>query len=186
MKIVAGKFGGRKLMAPQNKDIRPTSDKIRGAIFNMLGSRGAVDNARVLDAFCGTGALGLEALSRGATHVTFMDKARISLDLARQNVEILGAMNDCDFTLKDALKMPVRTDNEKAYNLIFLDPPYNKNFIDKALKLLMTGDWLSKECWIVCESEKYYNYTPVDGFIIDNEKNYGDTKVTLLTNISTI
>ncbi len=180
MKIIGGKFGGRKLYTPSNKDVRPTSDKIRGAVFNMLQSRGAVERVRVLDAFCGTGALGLEALSRGAEHVTFIDKARSSLDLARQNAEMLGAMDICDFTLKDALKMPIRTDNEKAYSLVFLDPPYNKGLVNLALQSLKAGDWLSPDCWIVCESERTYTYTNIDTFLIDSEKTYGDIKITLL------
>ncbi len=93
MRIVAGQYGGRRLEVPKGRDIRPTSDKVRGAIFNALRSRGAVENARVLDAFCGTGALGLEALSQGAAHCTFLDKAKDSLALAKVNAQALGLLS---------------------------------------------------------------------------------------------
>ena len=100
MRIVAGRYGGRKLMVPKGRDIRPTSDKVRGAVFNMLDSRGAVQGALVLDAFCGTGALGFEALSRGARHCTFIDKNSESLKLCRANAQALGAEGECRFFLQ--------------------------------------------------------------------------------------
>lgn len=179
MKIVGGKFGGRKLSVPKNRDVRPTSDKIRGAVFNMLSSRGALENSRVLDAFCGTGALGLEALSRGAMHVTFMDKAHISLDLAKENAAMLKTDDVCDFILKDSSKIGKCPD--KPYDLIFLDPPYNKGLINTALEALIKGDWLAPDCWIICESERSFQYSGVN-INTDNEKIYGNAKITLLTN----
>ncbi|MGB3213195.1 MAG: RsmD family RNA methyltransferase, partial [Alphaproteobacteria bacterium] len=92
MRIVSGKYGGRKIEVPKGDSIRPTSDKVRGAIFNILVSRGAVSGANVLDAFCGTGAMGLEALSRGADSCVFMDIHKPSLDVTRQNIMNLGAV----------------------------------------------------------------------------------------------
>ncbi len=89
MRIVSGRHGGRRLQVPKNNKIRPTSDKIRGAIFNMLSAREAIDDAHVLDGFCGTGALGLEALSRGAAQALFIDTSKASLSLARENVSAL-------------------------------------------------------------------------------------------------
>ena len=177
MKIVGGKFGGRRLNTPKNNDIRPTSDKIRGAVFNMLQSRGALDNVRVLDAFCGTGALGLEALSRGASHCTFIDKARSSLDLTKENADMLNVMDDCAFTLKDASKMGNIAD---SYDLIFLDPPYNKGLINITLEALIAGDWLAPKGWLICETEKNFNYTPIKDLTLDSEKTYGDTKIIIL------
>ncbi len=177
MKIVGGIFGGRKLFTPKNNDIRPTSDKIRGAVFNMLQSRDALDGVRVLDVFCGTGALGLEALSRGACHCTFMDKARSSLDLARDNVDMLKTADICDFILKDVLKIG---QSNAPYDLIFLDPPYNKGLINITLNALIAGDWLAQDCWIICESERSFSCALTDSFIIDNEKTYGDIKITIL------
>lgn len=178
MKIVAGYYRGRKLFVPKNNDIRPTSDKIRGAVFNMLQSRGVLDGAHVLDAFCGTGALGLEALSRGASSCVFMDKARDSLSLARDNADILGV--EADFLLRDATKLSVRTDDIPAYNLVFLDPPYDKGFVSAALQSLLDGDWIAPDGWIVCETERAFTYNAISGCEMDNEKTYGDTKITLI------
>ncbi len=176
MKIIGGIFGGRRLNAPINNDIRPTSDKIRGAIFNMLQSRNAIDGANTLDAFCGTGALGLEALSRGASHCDFMDKAKSSLDLAKDNADLLGADNNAKFTIKDSSKIT----GTNLYDLVFLDPPYNKGLIQITLDALINGECLSNGAWIICESEYSFSCSPTENITIDNVKTYGDTKVTLL------
>ena len=181
MKIVSGKFGGRKLLSPQNKDVRPTSDKIRGAIFNMLQSRGAIEGANVLDGFCGTGALGLESLSRGAVRCIFMDNARTSLELAQENARIFGAEEDCVFSLKDATKISERKGEQEAYTLVFLDPPYAKSLVKMPLEALVGGKWLADNCLVVCESERRCSINIMVGFNVDSEKTYGDTKVTLLT-----
>ena len=128
MRIVGGAHSGRKLSVPKSNDIRPTSDKVRGAIFNALDARGAVNGARVLDAFCGSGALGLEALSRGAAHVTFWDNDSRSLALAKENAASLGVVSDCVFQKRDALKSPDPKPGE-VFDLVFMDPPYRKNMI---------------------------------------------------------
>ena len=102
MRIISGRYKGRVLEAPRGNDIRPTSDKVRGSVFNILRGRGVLDGVSVLDLFCGTGALGLEALSNGARQCVFVDKDRRSLDLARRNADRLGA-EGCAFILQDAL-----------------------------------------------------------------------------------
>lgn len=178
MKIVAGHFRGRKLFVPKNNDIRPTSDKIRGAVFNMLQSRGVLDGAHVFDAFCGTGALGLEALSRGAESCVFMDKARDSLSLAQDNAEMLGV--EAEFLLRDATKISTRTEAARPYDLIFLDPPYAKGLVSAALQGLLDGGWIAPEGWVVCETERAFTYSGVAGCEMENEKIYGDTKITLI------
>ncbi|PCJ97875.1 MAG: 16S rRNA (guanine(966)-N(2))-methyltransferase RsmD [Zetaproteobacteria bacterium] len=178
MKIVSGKFGGRKLYTPKNNDIRPTSDKIRGAMFNMLQSRGALDTAHVLDAFCGTGALGLEALSRGASSCVFMDTARDSLSLACDNAEMLEV--DAEFLLRDASKIGVRPHSTVPYDLIFLDPPYAQGLVSQVLKALIDGDWIAPQGWVACEAERSFTCNAIEGCGIDIEKTYGDTKITLI------
>ncbi len=208
MKIVAGKYGGRRLNVPKNRDIRPTSDKVRGAIFNMLASRGAIEDAYVLDAFCGTGALGLEALSRGAKACEFADKSRTSLDLTRKNAEVLGADEFSTYTFGDVRKIIKKLEkcepghenqrigsldpelvegkentyksDRKAYGLIFLDPPYNKNLIASTLGVLKGAGKLYDSAWVVCESERNLSYDNIDGFHVDTIKEYGSTKVALL------
>ncbi len=208
MKIVAGKYGGRRLIVPKNRDIRPTSDKVRGAIFNMLASRGAIEGAHVLDAFCGTGALGLEALSRGAKSCLFVDKSRTSLALSRENAGILGAEDFCTYVFGDVQKAikklrksesghennkngsldpklvvgdkNIHNNENRAYSLIFLDPPYNKDLIVSTLWVLKGVGGLYDNAWIVCESERGLSYDDIDGFRVDITKEYGSTKVVLL------
>ncbi len=178
MKIVSGAYGGRRLIVPKNKDIRPTTDKVRGAIFNMLGSRGCVDGAHVLDAFCGTGALGIEALSRGAAHCTFMDKARTSLDLTRQNIEALG-IEDSDVIFGDATRA-INAKPAQGFDLILLDPPYKKGLLPMAINAIIQAGALSDDAWVMCETERSCEILGRDGLSIDAEKIYGEVKVTLL------
>lgn len=165
---------------PKNRDIRPTTDKIRGAVFNMLGSRNGVTDTHVLDAFCGSGALGLEALSRGATQCTFLDKARSSVDLAQENATMLNAQEDNIFRVQDTIKLPTRTQKQKAYTLVFLDPPYHQNMVQQSLDILETGDWLAPNALIVCEMERSTKLTPSKAFEILTEKTYGDIQIVLL------
>ena len=174
MRIVAGQHRGRILESPSTDLIRPTSDKVRLALFNALNSRGAVVEAVVLDAFCGTGALGLEALSQGAAQAVFIDREKSSLDLARKNAALLKVTNDCVFMLKDSAKLSMRPDHQAKASLCFLDPPYRKDLIPQALASLRENDWLEDECWIVAEMEK--EYSPPD-FKIESEKIYGETKI---------
>lgn len=208
MKIIGGKYGGRRLIVPKNRDIRPTSDKVRGAIFNMLASRGAIEEAHVLDAFCGTGALGLEALSRGAKTCEFIDKSRTSLTLARENAEILGVDPMPTYSLGDAKKVfatreryesvqSISKENDTvseceknkaktygkttdAYNLVFLDPPYHMNLINEIVPILIDAKCLYDNTWIVCESERNFSMQENETTRIDSEKQYGETKVILL------
>lgn len=183
MRIVAGLYKSRKLIAPPGEDIRPTSDKVRGAIFNALTSRGAVEGARVLDAFCGTGALGLEALSRGAVNALFLDKSRASLDCARANARALGADQACGFLQKDALKIGPLPADENPFSLVFLDPPYRQNMVDAALKALLENGWLGARALIVAECESAAKPVWPNGVSIQDEKSYGDTKVVFLEHI---
>jgi len=185
MRIIAGKYGRRKLSVPQNHNIRPTSDKIRGAIFNALESQGAINDTNALDAFCGTGALGLEALSRGAKHCTFTDKAKTSLELARTNINTLGACTESDLTLGDASKLDFKG---KKFELILLDPPYHKGLIELTLNNLLDQSAILPTAKIICESETdlktIHNGSNGELFEIISEKAYGDTKVTILTYIT--
>lgn len=177
MRIIAGHYGGRRLETPKNQDIRPTSDKIRGAIFNTLGSMDALENATVLDLFCGTGALGLEALSRGAKLCTFFDKNRASLDICKANIESIGAA-ETHTVLKDSTKLGANED--KKATLVFIDPPYHKNFIEPVLERLHEGEWLDENAVLVIESEKNWSRTSLEAYTQIQEKIYGDTKITYL------
>jgi 16S rRNA (guanine966-N2)-methyltransferase len=179
MRIVAGTHRGRILKTPTGADIRPTSDKVRQAVFNALHSRGAVTDAIVLDAFCGTGALGLEALSQGAAAAIFTDISAASLALAKDNAALLREEQACTFLLKDAANPGPRPDTVAAATLLFLDPPYRKNLVPQSLKALQENGWLAPDCIVLAEAEKGDDLSALPGEIL-TEKNYGDTKVVIL------
>lgn len=176
MRIVSGIYGGRKLNVPQGRDVRPTSDKVRGAIFNALNSRMDIEGAYVLDVFCGTGALGLEALSRGAAHCTFIDKARTSIDLAKQSATDFG-VDAAVFIMKDAAKIPARVEDVSPADLVFLDPPYEQGLIAPALEALSSGGWIADGAMIVLEAEKRFLAALPAGFQVTDERVYKDTKI---------
>ena len=178
MRIVAGEHRSRVLEAPKGDAVRPTSDKVRGALFNMLNSRGAVVDALVLDVFCGTGALGLEALSQGARRCAFIDKNKSSLDLAKRNIQTLKETARSQTLLLDGAKLPLRPINIEPATLVFLDPPYGKGLAVAGLKALAENEWLAGDCFCVVEESSAI--TPPDGFALLQERQYGDTHITLL------
>src|SRR5215470_12515643 len=155
MRIVAGRFKGRSLSAPEDASLRPTSDKVRQAIFNILehGDFGAavpLEGARVIDLFAGTGALGLEALSRGARFCLFVEEAAESRALIRENVEALGLTGASKIWRRDATTLgPL--DTLSPFDLAFLDPPYRKGLIAPALRGLAAGGWLNQGALVVVE-----------------------------------
>jgi 16S rRNA (guanine966-N2)-methyltransferase len=179
MRITGGEYRGRLLQSPKDRAIRPTSDKVRQAVFNILHSRGAVEGAAVLDAFCGTGALGLEALSRGALCCTFMDKNRGSLRLAQDNFAALKMNAQHSFVLKDAVKPGMKPPEIAAANLVFLDPPYKQGLIAQAISGLSASGWLAPDAYILMESEKGLDVSALSGCEVLMVRDYGDTSVAL-------
>ena len=176
MRIIGGSARGRTLKTPVGQDIRPTSDKVRLAIFNALFSRGGILDAIVIDAFCGTGALGLEALSQGAQAAYFFDNARISLALTKENAADLGFVDQCQFVQKDAAKLGEKPAANLPATHVFLDPPYRKNLVAPALDGLKSGGWLTPDAMIIVETEA--DATPLDGYgDVTFDKIYGDTRV---------
>lgn len=178
MRITGGIHRSRKLNTPSNDAVRPTSDKVRQALFNMLNSRGVVRDSVVIDGFCGTGALGLEALSRGAVHCIFIDKARLSVDLTRQNIDLLNVQSQSTVMPQDSTKLTIRPDGQAKANLVFLDPPYNKGLVEQSLSALQSGDWLVDNAFIVIEMGKD-EVLDCPNFIIEAQKTYGDTQIIL-------
>ncbi|MBS0124631.1 16S rRNA (guanine(966)-N(2))-methyltransferase RsmD [Thetidibacter halocola] len=182
MRIVAGEFRGRRLVEVGKGDegahLRPTTDRVREALMGTLsGGRygDPFEGAHVLDLFAGTGALGLEALSRGASHVTFVDDGRIAQTLIRQNVAALQVTERVRLLTRSALKLPPTDD---PAHLVFLDPPYGKGLGAKALASAEAGGWLASESLIVWEESAPQE--PPPGFILIEHRSYGDTVVTLL------
>ncbi|MFZ2447634.1 MAG: 16S rRNA (guanine(966)-N(2))-methyltransferase RsmD [Syntrophobacteraceae bacterium] len=135
MRIVAGAFRGRRLHAPKSDRIRPTSDRVREAVFSIIASE--VPGAAVLDLFAGTGAMGLEALSRGAARCVFVDQGVEAVRLIRENIELCGA-RDSSEVVRDAVPSAIRRLAAKGglFDLIFLDPPYGKGHVEKTLAIL--------------------------------------------------
>lgn len=178
MRITGGIHRSRKLETPKNDAVRPTSDKVRQAIFNMLNARCLVQDAIVIDAFCGTGALGLEALSQGAHHCTFFDKNKSSIYLCQANIEKLKEEDRSVIIMGDVTNIKECPDQNPKASLVFLDPPYNQNFISKTIESLKNKNWLSQDCFFVIEAAKN-ELINLEYLKIQNEKIYGDTKVIL-------
>ena len=172
MRIVSGKYGGIPLLTPKNKNIRPTSDKVRGAIFNILRGYGVLTDASVLDCFCGTGALGLEALSQGATHITFIDK---HIQLAKDNAEKLKTIENCTFIKADATKAIVNN----TFDLVFCDPPYGQGLAEKALANMVQQNALNDKAVIMIEEAAKTTINLPSDFDILDTRIYGDTQIML-------
>ncbi|WP_425044714.1 16S rRNA (guanine(966)-N(2))-methyltransferase RsmD [Primorskyibacter sp. S87] len=180
MRIIAGAFRGRALASVGKGDagahLRPTTDRVRESLFNVLNHTGAIPGARVLDIFAGTGALGLEALSRGAAHVTFVDDGRVAQGLIRKNVELTRSRDRTDLVRRDAGRLG---QNPGApYDLIFLDPPYGKTLGEKALAAALSGGWIATDALLVWEEN-----APMPaqvGFELHDTRKYGDTWITLM------
>jgi 16S rRNA (guanine966-N2)-methyltransferase len=181
MRIVGGKFGGRTLLTPKSQAIRPTSDRLREAIFNILQhSYGdPVSGARVLDLFAGTGGMGLEALSRGAAFVLLVDDGAEARALLRGNVDALGAGGATKVYRRDATRLgPVQP--LAPFSLAFLDPPYGKGLAESALSSARAGGWLAPNALVVVEEAADTVFTPPVGFDEIERRPYGDTQIALL------
>ena len=171
MRIVAGAYGGRRLTAPRGARTRPTADRVREALFSMLGS---IEGARVLDLFAGSGALGLEALSRGAVEVTFVDSAPAAVRAIRANLEALGAAGEVRRSDARGFLRNARASG-RQYDLVFLDPPYRRA---GALAEALAGDLaavLAPRARVVAESDRR---SPLElPLPLQAERRYGDTVI---------
>ena len=174
MRVVSGDLGGRKLVTPAGSDTRPTSDRVREAMFNSLFSLDAIEGARVLDAFAGSGALGIEALSRGALHATFVETGRNALAALRENLETLQLGAQGRVVPGDALAHLERTAAEGShYDLVLLDPPYGFDQWGELLAAVPVG------ARVVIESDR--EVIVPDSWEVHRRKRYGGTVVTLAT-----
>ena len=184
MRITAGKFKARSLAAPGDASIRPTSDKVRQAIFNILEHRDfgfgfGLEGVRVVDLFAGTGAMGLEALSRGARFCLFVDDSAVSRALIRQNVEALGLTGATKIWRRDAATLgPL--DTLSPFDLAFLDPPYRKNLLAPALAGLRAGGWLTSPALAVAEMAEEEDLPSTEGYEVLDDRVYGDSRVAIL------
>ncbi|MCU0948897.1 MAG: 16S rRNA (guanine(966)-N(2))-methyltransferase RsmD [Porphyrobacter sp.] len=177
MRIVAGEWRGRKLTAPKGEATRPTADRTRETLFNMLTSRlGSFAGLQVADLFAGSGALGLEALSRGAAHCLFVEQDRAALDTIRANIAALDARGrtQVEATSVMALRASVR-----PYDLILVDPPYFTGAGGVALDRLLRLGWIGAESWIALETSAKEEVA-IKGLAIESERVVGKGKLTLL------
>lgn len=178
MRIVAGRFKGKALLSPSDDSVRPTSDRARESIFNILASRIGVhlDGVKVVDLFAGTGALGLEALSRGAASCVFVDTGAEARGLVRDHIEAFGIAGIAKLLRRDATALgPAGTMG--PVDLVFLDPPYGKGLGEQALGSLKAGGWLKPDATIVLEESSEVGLELPEGFVLDDRREYGAAAV---------
>ncbi|WP_370399861.1 16S rRNA (guanine(966)-N(2))-methyltransferase RsmD [Sulfitobacter sp. JB4-11] len=180
MRIIAGTHRGTALAAVGKGDagahLRPTSDRVRESLFSVLTHRDAIDGARVLDLFAGTGALGLEALSRGASEAVFVENGRVGQRLLAENIAKLRMEARTRIMRNDATRLGAWP--MAHFDLVFLDPPYGKEMGQKALAAIVAGGWIAEGALIVWEESA--PQTAPEGFACVDTRKYGDTHVTLL------
>jgi 16S rRNA (guanine966-N2)-methyltransferase len=178
MRVVGGTFRGRALAAPQHEGLRPTSDRVRESVFNILlhGVPGfSLDGVRVIDLFAGTGALGIEALSRGAAYCLFVEEAPEARALIRTNVEAMGLTGATRIFRRDATDLGP-AGNMERYGLAFLDPPYGKGLGEKGLIALRDGAWLTPGAVVVLEERESADVQLPEGYEELARRSWGDTQ----------
>jgi 16S rRNA (guanine966-N2)-methyltransferase len=177
MRIVGGRLKGRLLKGPGSNKVRPTSDRLRETIFNILAHAygNPAEGARVIDLFAGTGAMGLEALSRGAEFVLFVERAADACRIIRANLQALGADNAARLRQGDACKLGMA--EGEACNLAFLDPPYGRGFVVPALNALRDGCWLAKDNLVVIEEQARPQIELPGGYAFLARRTYGETHI---------
>ncbi len=178
MRIVAGRFRGQTLATPSSQAIRPTSDRLRESLFNILehGYGDPVPGARVLDLFAGTGALGFEAMSRGAASCLFVEEAAEARGLIRRNQEALGLMGTTRIFRRDARRMGSIGPAE-PYHLAFLDPPYGKGLGEEALASLAGGGWLAPGALVLLEESAKGEVALPPAYALIERRDFGDTQL---------
>jgi 16S rRNA (guanine966-N2)-methyltransferase len=182
VRIAGGRLKGRPLHAPAGRATRPTSDRVREAIFNVLAhaiAEFAFDEVRVLDLFAGSGALGLEALSRGARFALFVEESAAARATIRRNAEALDVIGQVKIWRRDAARLgpcaPLA-----PFGLAFIDPPYGRGLGEAALAQLVTGGWLNPGAIVVVEEAERATVTAPDGLVTLDVRVYGDTQVVFL------
>lgn len=181
MRIISGAHKGRRIESPEGKEVRPTTARTREAIFNILqhGEYGEADLlcGRVADIFCGSGAMGLEALSRGASHVTFVDKNRTSIDAVEFNLERFDEQKSARLIRADSTMLPPVAE---PYQILFLDPPYHTGLAEKSLKTAHQGGWVDEGSVVMLELSAKEEVKFPAAYRVKEERRYGNSKVVIL------
>ena len=184
MRIIGGTHRGRNLQAPAGLATRPTAERTREAIFNVLAHASwapPIEGARVMDLFAGSGALGFEAISRGATFALFVETDASARGAIRTNVEALGLFGVTRIHRRDATDLGRKPAGVGGpFNLVFADPPYRKGLLEASLPRLKEGDWVDSEALIVAECAADEHPT-LPGFLLEDARSYGAAKVLFLT-----
>jgi 16S rRNA (guanine966-N2)-methyltransferase len=176
MRIIAGEWRGRPLEAPPGYATRPTADRVRETLFSMLASRlGSFEELRVADLFAGSGALGFEALSRGAAHTTFVESNAAAAAAIRRNAATLGAADRSDIVSGSALSLPRRG----PFDLVFADPPYAPGAGSEIVRFVLDADWLARGGWMSVETSRDHAVEPL-GLGLDAVRDVGRARLTLL------
>jgi 16S rRNA (guanine966-N2)-methyltransferase len=181
MRIVAGRHRGAALATPKGQDIRPTSDRVRESAFNILahGIGAEIAGARTLDLFAGTGALGLEAMSRGAAFALFVEESAEARGIIRRNTEMLGLMGATKIFRRDATQLGAHG-SLAPFSLIFADPPYGKGLGERALISAAAGGWLTPDAIVMLEESAQTEFAPPAGFTLLDSRVYGGTAIYFL------
>ena len=179
MRIIAGKFRSRRLLAPPIATTRPTSDRARESIFNMISALegNPLDGAHILDAFAGSGALGLEALSRGGGHVTFLEQNLQAVRALKENIANLCVESYCTVIMGDATKPPKA---RQPANFVFLDPPYDQMIEDPCLTALRNQGWIQSQTLIILETSAKRALSLPPGAALIDQRRYGVALVSFL------
>ena len=181
MRIVGGELSGRTLATPASRAIRPSADRLRQTLFDILahGHGDPADGARVLDLFAGTGALGLEALSRGARTALFVEDSAEARGLIRRNIESLGVTGRARIFRRDATRLG-EVGTMAPFDLVFADPPYGKGLGEKALAAALAGGWLAPGALAILEEDARVAVTPPDGLAVVDERRIGESQLVFL------
>ena len=181
MRIITGKARGLHLNVPKNYDVRPTADRVKESLFNIIGSK--IVDAAVLDLFAGSGNLGLESWSRGARLVQFVDNSRVSLRLTESNIQKCRAEAECKVLKHDAeAAVDLLYKQGQRFDLVFVDPPYNKGWVQKILVKLEKTPILAESGWLVAEHSMHDDIAIAvsDGYEIFRRQQYGETVLTFI------
>ncbi len=184
MRIIAGKFRGVKLLSPKGENTRPTADKARESLFNILDHgkfSKILRGAKIVDIFAGTGALGLEAMSRGAKSAVFFEQDNNAIATLKANINKCKINDDCQINRTTALQPPQRN---ITYDILFFDPPYHQEFADKSLIAFDNIGWIGKDSLNIIQTHPKDQFTMPDGFELIDQRKYGAAKFLFIKKIS--
>lgn len=183
MRIVGGTLKGRPLQAPKGMETRPTTDRTRESLFNILTHKLDFDASRTLDLFAGTGALGLEAISRGSGFCLFIEEGNAARAAIRTNIENLQLTGQTKVFRRDATRLGA-IGNIQPFNLVFADPPYDKGYGEKAARSLIEGKWLNEDALFILEEATQSFPQALKGYELEDKRPYGDTTIGLFRLLS--